>query len=496
MSKSPLLIPDIDALRRKLEDPPAGLGELVERFERQMADDAAFRHANIYLSALLGEESALERAKELVLASADSFSRRGAEDATIEHHTWCAAPHALRTAIYHSWLDVHGCWSEGETKTIAQELLHFAYEHAVNTLRGRVPAADNQSFSLALTCAVIGYAFRDVPAVAARATALHDFGLHRMGLVLGLAPNDGYLGEGSTYQSHVVSPLAMWATAFLMQNDDPTVPARPWGPVNTSLHDILRVEALLGSPGLLLPPWDQYGWQQTVNLAAVALWSCLTGDLRPLCRARDIWDRPTYIAWDRDDRMWTLIFWPDAPLPSDAEPALGGWTLPQTAATLDHTHGHARLMCCWDACSSSLQGLARSQVNPNHLIYEVNGVPITGDGSAAGPKGFLPVSAEEIAAPLNDAQRTLIAQQYGTVANWAISMQSGLLGAANTVVVDDAYGYFPPAARHGQLVGEERGAERHVVTAESVAYFPPRLRPDARPTHRRDVRFRVVLDRR
>lgn len=469
----PLLIPNLDALRRKCANPPAGMDTLLARFRTQLAEDEAFRAPNIYLSALLGDADAIAQARAQVLERADYFATHNGEDGAIEHHTWCVAPGVLRTAVYYDWLRHAGGWDDAETLHVGQAMLHFCYEHAVSVLRSRTPSADNQSFSLALTCAICGYAFSNVPALAKRAQALHAYGMRRMAITLGLAPRDGYMHEGSTYQSHVVAPLAMWAATFLQQLQGPDAVAQRWGPVGGSLLNILRFETLLGSPGLLLPPWDNYGWQPKVNVAATALWASISGQTEVLQDAEAVWDRETYIAWCNDDRLWALIYWPEADLsPAPAAP-LTGWALPETSAVIDDSARRSRLMLAWDQSTSWLQALGRAQVNPNHLMYELDGQPIFGDGMPDGP--YLPLTAEEVAAPLDAETRALLLQQYGTLDNWLNAVHSGLLGGANTVLIDDAIGYFPLEGRHGTLCYEDRTPERHVITAESVDYYTPRF---------------------
>jgi len=470
----PLLIPDFDALRRKWENPPAGMDELLARFQARLENDAEFRRPNLYLSALLGDPAAQEQAKAQILAAAEDYGSRPDNDYQFDVHTWCSAAPGMRHSVYFDWLDYHGLWTEAEREQVARGLLHFGYVHCVNTLRTRFPMSDNQSLSMSLYCAVTGYVFRTCPAVAERAQALHNFGMAQLEKRLGLAPPDGYMFEGSTYQSLVVAPLAMWTAAFLTGLWGPEAPRKPWPPVGTSLLDILRVESFLPSPGLLLPPWDHYGWQRQSNLAALAYYASLTDQPHLLDRAAEVWDRRSHIAWVSDDRMWALLFWPDRPLPRSKPAALSGWSLPQTAAAIDDRERQGRLMLAWDRCAFDRQGLARAQVNPNHVMYEIAGVPLFGDGIPEGQGFFLETTAEEIARPLSAEARERIAAQYGSVEKWAEAEQPGLIGAANTVIIDREAGYFPPGARRGQLVAEERGADLHVVTAESRDYYLPR----------------------
>ncbi|HEY3396712.1 MAG TPA: hypothetical protein VGM19_03535 [Armatimonadota bacterium] len=472
--RQPLMIADFAALRRKIASPPAGLGELLERFNTKLAADEDFRRSNLYLPALLGDSAAREQARTQILAGAADYGSRPDNDYQFDVHTWCSAAPGMRWAIYFDWLDCAGVWTEAERIAVAEGLLHFGYTHCVNTLRSRFPMADNQSLSMSLYSAVIGHVFSTCAPVAERAAALRDYGLSQMEIRLGVAPPEGYMGEGSTYQSLVVAPVTMWIGAFLSSLQGPGVLTRRWAPMNATLLDVLKVESLLADPGQLLPPWDHYGWQRQSNLAALTYYASATGQPELLAGAGTIWDRKDFIAWVSDDRMWALTYWPEQPVVAPARPVLSGWSLPGTAAAIDHAPGASRLMLAWDRCCFDRQGLARQQVNPNHLMYSQGGEPIFGDGVTGDGTPFLPVTTEEIVAPLDAEERELITAQYGSLERWATGQQPGLIGAANTVLLDGEWGYFPPGARRGQLVAESRESGLHVVTAESLDYYQPR----------------------
>lgn len=450
---APLLIPDLPALRRKLSAPRPELAELLGRFRRRLDSDEKFRANNIFLLALLGEPGAVAEARRLVRTRSLEMGAWGPEHGGVEHHTWCVAPDIMRYAAYATWLD----FGPAEVKPIAEALVNFCYEHIVAVLRSRVPAGNNQSLSMALTCAVVGAAFPGEE----RAAALCEYGRAKLIETLRLFSPTGYSGEGSTYQSHVISPLLMWCGAFLPEERD-------------RILRLLQLESYLGSPGGLLAPWDHYGWLYKINLAAIAYWATATNQPVALADAGRIWDRDDFIAWNTDDRMWTLIYWPDAPVPARPVETLTGWTMPGVGAALDHHGNRSRVMMVWDSCADDLQGLGRGQVNPNHVMYDVGGAPVFGDGIAEPGARFLGVTAEQIAAPLTAAQRQLVIEQYGGLEGWVENIQPGLIGAANTVVLDGEVAYFPPGARRGQLVCEQRAPDRHLVTAESAEYYRPR----------------------
>jgi len=64
------------------------------------------------------------------------------------------------------------------------------------------------------------------------------------------------------------------------------------------------------------------------------------------------------------------------------------WAIPEVVAhklafieeIIEHLSSKLRVMLIWDRCSGSLQGIGRGQVNPNHLMIDLGGEPVTADG--------------------------------------------------------------------------------------------------------------------
>lgn len=481
----PLLVPDIDRLRHKLADPPPLLAPLYRRFQERLASDTEFRHHNLFLPALLGDARALAEAKAVILEHAEeplrlaaplSASSSASAPAILDGHIWCVAPRALRLAVYFTWLETHGAWKPSERQAVARGVVDFFYERVVPVLRARIPAGHNQQLSMVLCSAVAGAVFAGVPETATRAAALQAYAMPKLYQTLGLMRRDGYSCEGSTYQSVVVNALGMWAGLFLAQQGDPDVWTRSWPPNGACLLDTLRMEADLGSPGDLLPPWDHYGWERRHNLAALALWAALSGQHGILTVAETAWDRPSFIAWRPDDRMWAMVYWPDTEhaVSASKPPVLAGWSRPSVGAAIDHLPLRMRVLTAWDRSAGSLQGVCRAQVNPNHLMLEVAGEPITGDGvDDAATALFTEASIRRTLDGLSADERSLVAQQYGSEDQWVRTCQPGFLGAACAIVVDGWDSYFPRGAREGRLVFEQRRPDRHTVAGEAAAYYQP-----------------------
>ncbi len=511
-----LLIPDRQALCRKLANPPPLLERLYRRFQARLAQDSEFRRQHIVLPALLGDGAAVAEAKELIVALATDPLRLAGKQSpaatctaqeSLDHHIWCVAPRAMRLAVYFTWLEAQGAWTEEERRLIGSALMAFFHHYVVPVLRARTPGGHNQQFSMTFCSAVVGHAFAGVAGVAEQAQALRDWALPKFKQVLGLMPASGYSGEGSTYQSDVVSALAMWAGVFLEQLGETEVWQRRWAPNGACLADTLKIEAAMGSCGGLLPPWDHYGWARIHNLAARTLWARLSGQPHLLAVAEQAWDEESFIAWRDDDRLWTLLYWPEeegsgigkqgsgfrvqvdssrqqsaaigsnrasTPIPQPPPPQLAGWCLPAVGAAIEHLPRRLRAMSVWDRCAGSLQGVCRSQVNPNHLILDLGGEPLTADGWEDGRERLVSeASVARTLATLAPAEQELIAQQYGSLDNWMRNSQHGFLGQSCAIVVDGWESYFPRQAREGRLLFERREANRHTFAGEAAAYYQP-----------------------
>lgn len=488
-----LFVPDLDQLRRKLAAPPPLLARLIRRFNERLAADAAFRRQNIFLPALLGDPAAVAEAKAIImeescdplrLAGTQSPSSTTSAQDSLDGHIWCVAPRAMRLAAYFTWIDVQGGWRAEERRAVAAGLIHFFSHYVIPVLRARVPAGHNQQLSMTFCCAAAGHALAEVPEVAGQARALRAYALPKLRQTLGLMPASGYSGEGSTYQSHVVSGLVMWIGLFLEQMGEADVWRRTWPPNHASLADTLRMEAALGGCGGLLPPWDQYGWSPLSNLAARTLWAGLSGQFHLLAASEAAWDEDSFIAWRADDRLWTILYWPetegsgggvqDSGKPQQPASTLSGWSLPAVGAAIEHHPTRLRVMTAWDRCSGGLQGICRGQANPNHLMIDLAGEPITADGWDDGSQPlFSEASTKRLLSSFSEGERTLVAQQYGSLDAWVRNSQQGFIGASCGIVVDDYDSYFPRDGAQGRLLFEQRDPGRHTVASESSAYYRP-----------------------
>lgn len=482
--REPLLAGDPDALARKLAGSGGLLREYWEDFQRRVLADADSRANMIFLTALL-DGNDLDEARATLRRD---WQKLAADDAAgdAQFHTWCRCGAVTRRAAFFDWLAARGAWSDADVGEAAESFLGFAFKHVYPVLLGRARASNNQALSMALHCAVVGFLFGHKLARYPTARFLFDYGMHWLPDLIGLFPADGYGGEGSTYTSHVNTPLACWTADFLRQvtgRDWLDVPFRPNG---TTLRRMIEMELRLLSPGGWLAPWDHYGWQREINGSPFAFLSRATGNPCQLALIPTLteWSNPGSMAWGADDPLWTLVWWPEqfagydeSDLPGD----LFGWFLPRTGAALDDVTRRARLMQVWDFCAGSIAGIGRAQCNPNHLMFDYAGEPVFQDGVTANGHDPWQFPPDKILATLDAEQRERFLSYLASSGNANASLSRissgitpGLIGAANAIVVDEEPWYWPGKVCVGrpEFYARENGLQ--IVRADGVAFYQPR----------------------
>lgn len=481
----PLFLGAPARLQAKLEHADGLLAEYWADFRRHCAADRAFRAENVFLLALF-EDTALAEARELLH---EQFRFLEASDTAgdFQFHTWCRCGAVTRRAAYFDWLASRGAWTPADVAAAASAFTGFAFKHAFTVLTGRGRSSNNQALSMALNLAVTGFLFGYKHAQHPTARFLFDYGMGRLPDLIGIFPGDGYGGEGSTYTSHVNTPLAYWVGELLRQltgQDWLDVPFRPNG---TTLRRFLEIELRILSPGGLLAAWDHYGWQRGINASPFAYLARASGNPRylSLIPALGLWPDPGYLAWGRDDQLWTLVWWPDAhrayadtSLPGE----LFGWCLPRTGAALDDGPRRCRLMQVWDFCAGSIAGVGRAQVNPNHLLFDLAGEPVFEDGVPEPDTDPWHWPPEQVFASLSEAARDRFLRYYGSIqgrskadlAPVVKGLAPGLVGAANAVVLDDEPWYWPGELRVGRPEFYAATPALQAVAADAAPFYQGR----------------------
>ena len=504
----PLYVNDAAALSAKLDCPGGLLREYWDDYQNRILEEPSLRSQMIFLPALLSGEFGEEAGDELrnyyrALAESDCAG-------DVQFHTWCRGGSVTRRVAFFDWLAHREHWQAADIEEAAEAFLGFAFKHSYQVLTVRRRASDNQALSMTLNCAVTGFIFGHKLGDHPTGKFLFEYGMSRLPDMIGLFPGDGYGGEGSTYTSHVNTPLAYWTAEFLRQVTGKDPLDTPFQPNQTTLRKMLEMELRLVSPGGLLAPWDHYGWQEAINASAFAYLAKATNNPRylSLIPALGTWKNEGYLAWGQDDPMWTLLWWPEQyrdfderELPED----LFSWFLPKTGAALDDCGRRSRLMQVWDLSATTMAGVGRGQVNPNHLILEYGGEPVFQDGvpdrdAAVDPFNY---PQEKVLAGMSDSERGRYSKYLcgitGAEADWGgiiRGISPGLLGASNSIVIDREPWYWPGETRVGEpeFYGKVPGFQ--VVTADAASFYRPHY--DVKRVRRTslwaDAGFGIVLD--
>ncbi len=481
----PVLVPDPAALRRRLagaEGVPAELWAQV-RLLHKCAGNGGLYAAFCHLAT--GEKNWAALARQAMLPE---FERHAAADTdTVAHlHTWCAAAPLTRLMIAYDWVADSGVFTAAEQARIADVCVDFTWKHPFSIARSRVPAADNQLAAMACCCATAGWLFGVRRGSSLRARQLLDYGLERYPELLARLPEHGYSLEGSVYFAQIFVPVMTLFTALAEEITGRELASVKFAPGAVSLLDVLRLQADLVGPSGMLPPWDNYGWLRQPSLLGLAFLAARTGDAEPLkliTRLR-LHREPGTLAWGHDDRMWSLLFWPET---ATARPAAAGagvlprpWARNTLGGALVAPARRWRLLQAWDRCGRGMH-LSREQVNPNAIILEAAGVPLFTDGlpkpggcplfsrTDVKVESFLPAAEVE---SLRQYTRTFRAAEQA--AHLLEKLAPGLIGASNSIVVNGEDFYAPPEPRAGRLTGFADSANLQAVAAETADYYRPR----------------------
>ena len=482
--RHPLFIGDVARLQAKLESSGGLLREYWQDFRKTHLADPKMRADMIFLAAMTSPGLRGEARQRLK----DYYTSLPAHDAAndVQFHTWCRCGTVVRRAAFFDWLASAGAWSPAEIEEAAECFLGFGYKHAFMTLTSRMRSSNNQAISMALYCAVVGFLFGYKLSNHPTGRFLFDYGLGRIPDLLGLFPGDGYAGEGSTYTSHVNTPLAFWTCEFLKQITGRDYFDTPFAPNGNSLRKMLEIELHILSPGGLLAPWDHYGWQRAINGSPFAYLARASGDARYLSiiPSLGLWPDPGYLAWGSDDPMWTLIWWPeqfkdhdDRDLPA----GLFGWFLPRTGCALDDCRRRSRLMQVWDISSGSIAAVGRAQVNPNHIMFDYASEPVLEDGIQDGDANPWRFPPDKVLGTLSQSERerfalylSRIAGMHNALERAVLGTSPGLIGCANAIVVDEEPWFWPGGPRVGvpEFHASHNGLQ--AVTADCASFYQPR----------------------
>lgn len=382
-----------------------------------------------------------------------------------EHDTWIYAAALVRRAIAADWL-----WDAPEftalREDVARHLVLETFRYPYVVLHHRVPPhANNQGLAQALACVVIGHIFGKRRSDDLLAKHLLEFGLEHLMQQVAELPPDGYSGEGSAYAVGVEAGLLTLACATLETITGKDWLDRPLAPHGNSIGHILRGTARFSPPSYLLPAWDQHGFQIHSCAAFLAYLSHRTNEPE---WSNYIFHGPAFevsriFAWVQDDLVWQWLWMPTPP--AEHYPDRGCYPLPWASArvggTVLSTNHAIHAYQIWDA--PALRNV-RLHINPNHLLLEAYGSPLTVDGN---PKPEFPLSKD----PSLQVVHHFADKPY--VASWA----GGALSAHGCILFDgrpniDAFNLHPEdGGPAGWLLRHEVAPGFQAVAAEVEAHY-------------------------
>jgi len=340
---------------------------------------------------------------------------------------------------------------------------------------------DNQIASMSLCCTLVGYLFGVKRGRDLRAQRLMSAGMMRFPDLFALSPPGGYSYEGSTYFCQIVAPVVSWYCALMEEITGEDAFRRSFPPSGTSPETILRTYLKIVGPSGLMPPWDNYGWMKCASLMGLAYLARKTGDPTPLrvIESAGLALEPNYIAWGSDDRLWTLLWWPEDLSAPAGQRAFDSWAIPNVAGALVEERKRWRLFQAWDRCQPSVY-CGRAQVNPNMLALDLWGSTIFTDGTPNHEQCTqfdYPLEVfNEVLAPgeLESLENYYRSFSTWEPKKWVKAFSYGLVGASNSIVVNGEGWYSPPESREGRLVAFASLPNCRLLASEAAPFYRPR----------------------
>ena len=496
-----LLMPDsLDSLRAKLTAPAAPLAPWWNHFTTLARREPQFFSPYTILTALVTD---LPADRELARQSFLHFinvQKEGLISQDAQFHTHVVSAPLARWAIYYDWVVGTGILSPAEEKAFREYLLDYTFIFPWPQANSRARQFDNQLFSNAFAASVVGYVLGIRHGDSPAARRLFRTGLDALRFLFTILPPGGYSPEGSTYHEHVVMPLTLLAGLFVQEATGETAP-----PGSGGLKLMLETSCRMIGPGGLMPPWDHYGFQPASIKSPLAYLARLTRDPNPLAVIRDqgLWYRTSLPAWDIDDRLWTLVFWPSDIDTGSADAKYPAWMEPEIGGALQDKSTRLRLFQYWDE-TGGVPNAGRSQVDPNAISLDVAGSPILLDGH--GNPTPDPVTIPQETALNYVGKRVVESVQEYAFSSWQWKMPTetalkgalaGNVGQSNALTFDREFWYVPLKPCRG--VGEvlHNVGPLQVVRGEAAEYYTDRydVTSVARSSLLVGGRFVLVTDR-
>jgi hypothetical protein len=438
-----------------------------------------FSSSNVLAFVVTSEEVYRQPARDLFLRFTNTKDA-GLLTKEVQFHTHTASAPLGRLLALYDWIADTDLLTPEEDEAFRAAALDFAAQVPMRQLQGRARMFDNQIFANAFGAAVTGHVLGVRRGDSAQARRIHAVGMEWLLDQFGRLPHSCYSGEGSTYQMLVVMPLLTLAGAFVEETAGIPMFQRGQAPSFSPLRDWLIMARDLVGPAGLLPGWDAYGAYPFAVRSPLAYLAQRDGDREALALIRDAhtWYPSSHIAWEFDDRLWTLVWWPEKLEPSPACP-FHAWMKPATAGALQDARTQTRLFQYWDPCGGAPHN-GRSNVNPNAIDLQSRGLPLLLDGMPTLPAGLLHLDETALRDYLPEGLMQGLRRYLGqpeTPEGLTRTLRhavAGGIGDSNSLVVDGENWYVPLRSVEGKGLAVHDAGRLQVIESDSADYYRDR----------------------
>jgi hypothetical protein len=398
----------------------------------------------------------------------------------VQFHTHTASAPLGRLMALYDWIAETDLLTSDENHAFREAALDFAAQVSMQQLQGRARSFDNQVFSNAFGAAVAGHVLGMRRGDSAQGRHIFAVGMEWLLDQFSRLPHGCYSGEGSTYHMLVVMPLLTLAGAFLEEVTGLPIYHRGIKPSYSPLRDWLVMCRDMTGPAGLVPGWDAYGVFRNTVRSPLAYLARRDNDpdALALIRDADMWYPFAHIAWEFDDRLWTLVWWPEK-LQASAVAPFHPWMNPSSAGAIQDARTKTRLFQYWDECGGGPWN-GRSNVNPNAIDLQSNGLPLLLDGAPSIPFDLLNFNEKAMLDYLPEGVmhglRAMIGQP-DTADGMAKTLRhavGGSIGDSNSLIIDEENWFVPLHAASGKGVALHDAGALQVIESDAVDYYKDR----------------------
>ncbi len=468
-----------EALRRKLIGAKGDLRVWWRHFLALAREDGEWFGAYQPLAFLVTRDATFRKlAREAFMRFVEAEPDSGLSQEA-QFHTHVVAAPLGRWAAFYDWVADTDLLRPVERRAFTAAAIAHANTFPMQQLHGRSPGFDNQVMSNAFACTAVGHVFGFKRGHDPQAQRLFGMGLAWLRNLLGTLPMGRYSGEGSAYNEQVVAPVALWSTLLY---EDVTGEALFDGglpPNREGIRGLLELLMRCVGPGGLLPPWDAYGCQRFTCRSVLTYLARRTRNPAALRLIRDTrcWERLAHPAWECDDRVWTLAWWPED-LPFDGPAEYDAWMDPLTAGALQDRATRTRVFQYWDECGG-LPNCGRAEANPNALALEAHGATLLQDGVGTVDQTLTPLPAESILRYAGRERLERLARSWGLAGEEGLAQAArravmGNTGISNSLIFDDEDWFVPLAPARGLGEACHQVGPLQVLSSDASSYYKDR----------------------